>query len=44
MPEQVTILNPHGINKDISPYELPDDKWSDGNNIHFDKSKQSVSF
>ena len=41
MPEQVTILNPHGINKDISPYELPDDKWSDGNNIQFDNDRTS---
>ena len=41
MPEQVTILNPNGINKDISPYELADDKWSDGNNIHFDNDRTS---
>lgn len=41
MPEQVTILNPNGINKDISPYELSDDKWSDGNNIHFDNDRTS---
>ena len=41
MPEQVTILNPHGINRDISAYELPDDKWSDGNNIQFDNDRTS---
>ena len=41
MPDQITILNPHGINKDISAYELPDDKWSDGNNIHFDNDRTS---
>ena len=41
MPDQITILNPHGINKDISAYELPDDKWSDGNNIRFDNDRTS---
>ncbi|MCS5550279.1 MAG: hypothetical protein NZ811_02055 [Gammaproteobacteria bacterium] len=39
MPDQIKILNPNGINKDISPYELPADKWSDGNNIQFDNDK-----
>lgn len=24
-----------GINKDLSPFELPIDKWSDGNNVNF---------
>ena len=41
MPDQITVLNPHGINKDISAYELPDDKWSDGNNIQFDNDRTS---
>ena len=41
MPEQVTRLNPTGINKDISAYELSDDKWSDGNNIQFDNDRTS---
>ena len=36
---QVTVLNPTGINNDISPYESPQDKWSDGNNIEFDNDK-----
>jgi len=39
MPAQVKILNPTGINKDISSYEIPEDKWSDGNNIQFDNDK-----
>lgn len=39
MPAQITVLNPNGINKDISSYELPEDKWSDGNNIQFDNDK-----
>jgi len=39
MPAQVKVLNPTGINKDISSYEIPEDKWSDGNNIQFDNDK-----
>ena len=39
MPAQVKVLNPNGINKDISSYELPEDKWSDGNNVQFDNDK-----
>ena len=39
MPVQIKVLNPTGINKDISSYELPEDKWSDGNNIQFDNDK-----
>ena len=41
MQAQITKLNPLGINKDISAYELPDDKWSDGNNIQFDNERTS---
>ena len=36
---QITQLNPTGINKDISAYELPLEQWSDGNNIQFDNDK-----
>jgi len=39
MPAQITQLNPTGINKDISAYELPLEQWSDGNNIQFDNNK-----
>ena len=39
MPAQIKVLNPTGINKDISSYELPEDKWSDGNNVQFDNDK-----
>ena len=41
MPDQFTVLNLNGINKDISPYELPENVWSDGNNIRFDNDKTS---
>ena len=39
MPDQITTLNPKGLNKDISEYELPNTLWSDGNNIEFDNDK-----
>jgi len=29
------IVRPKGINKDLSPYELPQDVWSDGDNVTF---------
>ena len=42
MPQHnVKQLNLNGINKDISPYELPDTLWSDGNNIQFDNDRTS---
>ena len=41
MPAKITQLNPTGINKNISSYELPENKWSDGNNIQFDNDKTS---
>ena len=39
MPAQITNLNLNGINKDISPYELGENLWSDGNNVQFDNDK-----
>lgn len=39
MPDQIKVLNPNGITKDISPYEIPDDQWTDGNNIQFHWNK-----
>ena len=39
MPTQITQLNLNGINKDISPYELPETLWSDGNNVRFDNDR-----
>jgi hypothetical protein len=44
--DQVKVLNPNGINKDISPYELPDDKWSDGTNVSFlnDKTSKAIGY
>ena len=29
------VTRPKGINKDLSPYELPPEVWSDGTNITF---------
>jgi len=39
MPAQITVLNPTGINRDIDSYELPEEQWSDGNNVEFDNNK-----
>jgi len=39
MPAQISQFNLNGINKDISPYEIGENLWSDGNNIQFDNDK-----
>jgi len=41
MPEQVTKLKPLGLNKDVSLYEAPVDKWTDGSNVRFDNNSTS---
>lgn len=33
------ITAPRGINKDLSPYELPPDVWSDGANVNFRRNR-----
>jgi len=37
--QRTEIVAPKGINKDISPYELPPDVWSDGSNINFRRNR-----
>lgn len=39
MPKQISQLNFNGINSDVSPYELPENVWSGGNNVRFDNDK-----
>lgn len=40
MPTQRTeIVRPRGINKDLSPYELPPEVWSDGHNVTFRRNR-----
>jgi len=36
MPSEVTTINANGIVKDIPTTEVPNEKWTDGNNIQFD--------
>jgi hypothetical protein len=37
--EKSEVRRPKGINKDLSPYELPPEMWSDGSNITFRRNR-----
>ena len=37
--QRTEVVQPKGINKDISPYELPPEIWSDGSNINFRRGR-----
>jgi hypothetical protein len=37
--ERTEITRPIGINKDLSPYELPAETWSDGSDIYFRRQR-----
>lgn len=39
--QRVEITRPIGINKDLSPYELPPNVWSSGENVHFHRNRTS---
>jgi hypothetical protein len=39
--ERTEITRPIGINKDLSPYELPPNVWSEGSDIHFHRNRTS---
>jgi hypothetical protein len=39
--EKTEITRPKGINKDLSPYELPPDTWSEGKDISFRRARTS---
>ena len=41
--ERTEVVMPKGINKDLSPYELPMEMWSDGNNINFRRMRTNAS-
>ena len=43
MRERTEITRPKGINKDLSPYELPPEVWSDGGNINFRRLRTNSS-
>lgn len=46
MYEKSEISRPSGINKDLNPYELPPDIWSDGANVFFrrDRTEAGVGY
>ncbi len=37
--EKTEVVAPAGINKDISPYELPPELWSDARNVNFRRNR-----
>jgi hypothetical protein len=37
--QRATVERPKGINKDLSPFELPPEVWTDGDNINFRRSR-----
>jgi hypothetical protein len=37
--EKSEVRRPKGINKDLSPYELPPEVWSDGSNVTFRRNR-----
>jgi hypothetical protein len=41
MRQRTEVVRPKGINKDLSPYELPMEVWSDGLNIDFRRHRTS---
>lgn len=43
MYQHTEITRPAGINKDLSPFELPPELWSDGENIDFRRNRTSKS-
>jgi hypothetical protein len=42
--ESTEVIRPKGINKDLSPYELPLDIWSDGKDVHFRRNRAERAF
>lgn len=40
---KIEVTRPRGINKDLSPYEMPNELWSEGNNVDFSKSRVNVA-
>ncbi len=41
MYQRTEVPRPAGINKDLSPYEMPPEMWSDGININFRRNRVS---
>ena len=41
--KKIEVTRPRGINKDLSPYEMPNEIWSNGNNVDFQNSRVNVA-
>jgi hypothetical protein len=41
--QRTEIVRPKGINKDLSPFELPPEVWSDGLNVNFRRQRTNSS-
>ena len=37
--ERTEVVQPSGIVKDLSPFEMPPNIWSDGDNINFRRGR-----
>ena len=41
--KKIEVTRPRGINTDLSPYEMPNELWSNGNNIDFSGARANVA-
>ena len=41
--KKIEVTRPRGINSDLSPYEMPNELWSNGNNIDFKGARVNVA-
>jgi hypothetical protein len=41
--KKIEVTRPRGINSDLSPYEMPNELWSNGNNVDFKGARVNVA-
>lgn len=41
--KKIEVTRPRGINADLSPYEMPNELWSNGNNVDFNGARVNVA-
>lgn len=41
--KKIEVTRPRGINTDLSPYEMPNELWSNGNNVDFNGARVNVA-
>lgn len=41
--KKIEVTRPRGINTDLSPYEMPNELWSSGNNVDFKGARVNVA-